>query len=113
MTENAPCRGRAGNRQCSGAPCLTFRGVPRWNPMRIRNLLWIGCLACVPWQGAEGVEPAVLEAEQQRVALIQRVAPAVVAIFAPGGQGGGSGVLVSADGYTVTNFHVIADVGPF
>lgn len=59
------------------------------------------------------VAPAVLEAEARRIELIQRMAPAVVAIFAKGGQGGGSGVVVSPDGYTVTNFHVVDGQGPF
>lgn len=59
------------------------------------------------------VAPAVREAQAERVALIERIAPAVVAIFAHGGQGGGSGVLVTADGYAVTNFHVVQGLGGF
>jgi serine protease Do len=49
----------------------------------------------------------VLDAEKQRVAVVEKVKPSVVAIFEPGGQGGGSGVLISKDGYTLTNFHVV------
>src|SRR5205814_2685237 len=44
---------------------------------------------------------------------VARVSPAVVAIFSPGGQGGGSGVLISADGYALTNFHVTSGAGNF
>ncbi|MFG0333941.1 MAG: S1C family serine protease [Maioricimonas sp. JB049] len=62
---------------------------------------------------AAAVDPAVHEAQAERVALIERIAPAVVAIFAHGGQGGGSGVLVTADGYAVTNFHVVQGLGSF
>ncbi len=62
---------------------------------------------------ALGVDTAVLDAQQRRVELIQQVAPSVVAIFAASGQGGGSGVLVSADGYAVTNFHVVQGAGKF
>ena len=58
-------------------------------------------------------DPAVLEEQARRIDLIERISPAVVAIFAAGGRGGGSGVLISADGYAVTNFHVVQGMGPF
>lgn len=55
----------------------------------------------------------VLKAEQHRIETIDRVASSVVAIFAPKGEGGGSGVLISADGFVVTNFHVVQGLGGF
>ena len=57
------------------------------------------------------VDPAVAAAQAERAAVIDRVAPTVVAIFGPGGGGGGSGVLISADGFCVTNFHVTDGCG--
>jgi len=45
--------------------------------------------------------------EQQRIDAIAKAIPSAVGIFGPGGNGGGSGVVVSPDGYAVTNFHVI------
>src|ERR1700757_2742691 len=54
----------------------------------------------------------VLKSEADRVAVVAKVTPTVVAIFARGGQGGGSGVLISEDGYALTNFHVVGPVGP-
>lgn len=54
----------------------------------------------------------VRDAESQRVAVIAKIRPAVVAVFANGGQGGGSGVLIDADGFALTNFHVVQGVGP-
>lgn len=58
----------------------------------------------------EIVAPAVLEAEQRRVDAIQRGLPAAVSIFA-GEAGGGAGVLISADGYALTNYHVVQPAG--
>jgi S1-C subfamily serine protease len=60
---------------------------------------------------ANGVDPKIREAEAKRIAAIEKVRPAVVAIFAPGGQGGGSGVLISDDGYALTNYHVVEGPG--
>jgi S1-C subfamily serine protease len=62
--------------------------------------------------GADGIDSRVREAEAKRIAAIEKVRPAVVAIFGPGGQGGGSGVLISDDGYALTNFHVVEGAGP-
>lgn len=53
----------------------------------------------------------VLKAEADRVAVIQKIKPTVVAVFGQG-QGGGSGVLISEDGYALTNFHVVQPTGP-
>ncbi len=55
----------------------------------------------------------VREAELKRVEVINRIAPTVVAVFAKGGAGGGSGVLISKDGVALTNFHVVSGLGPF
>jgi S1-C subfamily serine protease len=59
------------------------------------------------------VPARVREAEAQRVALVEKVKPAVVAVFAAGVGGGGSGVVVTEDGYALTNFHVVAALGSF
>jgi serine protease Do len=55
---------------------------------------------------------AVRKGEAERIAAIEKVRPAVVAIFAPGGQGGGSGVIISPDGYALTNWHVVDKIPP-
>lgn len=59
------------------------------------------------------VNPAVLAAQKQRIEVIKAVSPSVVAIFGGDGEGGGSGVLVTPDGYALTNFHVVAGAGNF
>jgi serine protease Do len=58
------------------------------------------------------VDKAVLEAQAQRLSAIKKVHPAVVAVCMSGGQGVGSGVVISADGYALTNFHVVQPTGP-
>lgn len=58
-------------------------------------------------------EPGVLEAQQKRIEVVETVSPSVVAIFSSNGQGGGSGVLISPDGYALTNFHVSSGAGDF
>jgi len=57
-------------------------------------------------------DDAVLAAERQRIETIERISRPTLAIFDAKGQGGGSGVLISADGYALTNFHVAAPTGP-
>ncbi|MFM1903362.1 MAG: Periplasmic serine endoprotease DegP precursor [Planctomycetota bacterium] len=59
---------------------------------------------------AAAVDSAVLAAERQRIEVIGRASSAAVAIFA-GDSGGGSGVLISPDGYALTNFHVVQPAG--
>jgi serine protease Do len=58
------------------------------------------------------VDPGVLEAEAARVAVVERASSATIAIFANGGQVGGSGVVISPDGYALSNFHVTHECGP-
>ncbi len=69
--------------------------------------------AAVLPQPAGALDPLVQQAQSRRIEVIERAAPAVVAIFAHDGNGGGSGVLISPDGYTVTNHHVVMGMGGF
>lgn len=55
----------------------------------------------------------VSEAQQKRIDVLEKISPAVVAIFGNGGAGGGSGVLISSDGYALSNFHVTSGAGNF
>jgi serine protease Do len=59
------------------------------------------------------VPQAVLDAEQARISAIQKAVKTAVAVFANEGNGGGSGVVISADGYTLTNFHVAQPAGSY
>src|SRR5262245_49872795 len=82
-----------------------MRHTGRWFGMAV-----LAALALAVGVGAQMGE--VKKAEADRVAVVKKVTPTVVAIFANGGQGGGTGVLISEDGYALTNFHVVQGSGP-
>lgn len=71
-------------------------------------VLLSACGVCAELQPDE----PVLQAEQQRINAIEQASAATVAVFDAGGQGGGSGVVISPDGFALTNFHVAAPSGP-
>ncbi|NBW97288.1 MAG: PDZ domain-containing protein [Planctomycetia bacterium] len=76
-------------------------------------LLLVACVpnAAFPSAIVAGEVPAeVLAVERQRIEAIDRASRTAVAIFA-GEAGGGSGVLISPDGYALTNFHVVQPAG--
>ncbi|WP_407938261.1 S1C family serine protease [Neorhodopirellula pilleata] len=65
-----------------------------------------------------GVGPAgngdlIARVEAQRIAAVAKAIPSTVCVFVPGGGGGGSGVLISPDGYALTNFHVSSPAGTY
>lgn len=75
-------------------------------------LLFAAVLAALPSAAAGAdVDPAVLAAEAERVAMIERADDAVLAIFSGTGDGGGSGVVITPDGHALTNFHVAQPSG--
>ncbi|MFM8804158.1 MAG: S1C family serine protease, partial [Planctomycetia bacterium] len=74
----------------------------------------VTCFLCVATGAASTatapLPSAVIDAQQRRIDVIRRASAAAVAIFA-GDAGGGSGVLISPDGYALTNFHVVQPAG--
>jgi len=57
------------------------------------------------------VPQEVQEAEAQRIAIMAKAKGAVLAIFSAEGEGGGSGVVITRDGYALSNFHVTSACG--
>ncbi len=76
-----------------------------------RLLCVLGCVLA-PTAAWAHVDPQVLEAEAARVEVVARASRSTVAIFARGGQGGGSGVVITSDGYALSNFHVTHETSP-
>jgi serine protease Do len=58
-------------------------------------------------------QQTVVEREAARVETLRRISPGIVCVMDPKGQGGGSGVLISADGYAISNYHVTSGSGTF
>jgi serine protease Do len=71
------------------------------------------CLAWTPrFAPAAEVDQAVLQAEKARVKVVADVRPAVAAVCFYGGGVCGSGVVISEDGYCLTNYHVVDSLSP-
>ena len=62
---------------------------------------------------AADVPESVKDREQRRIRTIEKIAPSVVCVMPASGAGGGSGVLISADGYAISNYHVTSGSGDF
>ncbi len=78
-----------------------------------RNMLIVVASVLATQTPAAAVDQTVIDAQTRRVRVIQKAAPAVVAIFGNGGKGGGSGVVITPDGYALSNFHVTSGAGNF
>ncbi len=77
---------------------------------RVLMLTLISMLASMDCLSAQ---QSVAEREVARVETIRRISPSVVCVMAANGEGGGSGVLISADGYAISNYHVTSGSGSF
>lgn len=62
---------------------------------------------------SQDTDPRVLKAQEHRVETIRTASRSVVAIFGLTEQGGGSGVLISPDGFALSNYHVTSGAGDF
>ena len=76
--------------------------------------LFVVCANTLP-KSAQGDELpiALLKSQQARIDAIAKASRSAVGVFGPGSRGGGSGVVISADGYALTNFHVVQSCDAF
>ena len=77
-------------------------------------LILVAIVAVTPqlaWSSDD--DAALMKLQEQRIRTIMAARAATVAVFSADGRGGGSGVLISPDGYAVTNYHVVKPCGPF
>ncbi len=81
----------------------------------IAHVLACTCLLAMATKSSLAIDPpaAVLQAEQARIQTIDRAMRTAVCVFAKEGSGGGSGVVISPDGYALTNFHVVQPAGSY
>ncbi|MFO0807856.1 MAG: trypsin-like peptidase domain-containing protein [Gemmataceae bacterium] len=73
----------------------------------MRRLLVTAAVIALPL--AAVANDLVRQAEAKRIATVEKVRPAVVAVYSNNMDGGGSGVVIDPEGYALTNFHVVGD----
>ncbi|TWU10755.1 putative serine protease HhoB precursor [Allorhodopirellula heiligendammensis] len=85
-----------------------------------RGALTSMMLVWVCWSSMLGATPAngddidlLWQIENQRVEAVEHAMSSTVCVFVPGGAGGGSAVLISKDGFALTNFHVTSPAGTY
>ena len=87
-----------------------FRRVRIWLAAIVVALLSLSNSAAT---FADDIPELLKKAQQDRVEAIARASATTVGVFGPGSRGGGSGVVISADGYALTNFHVVQSCDAF
>ena len=84
-----------------------------------RLIVWValllGCLIFFSGDTAraDDLPQALVKAQQARIDAIAKASRCAVGVFGPGSHGGGSGVVISADGYALTNYHVVQSCDAF
>lgn len=75
------------------------------------SAMLLGAVACLFPAATAQPPKAVLDAEAERVAVVAKLSPAVVAVCIYGGQAIGSGVVIDPEGFALTNHHVTQPAG--
>ena len=87
--------------------CRTRTGALNILTMFALQLLLVICGLSGTRTVANEFAADVLAAQQARVEAIANAKHAAISVFGPAGSGGGSGVVISPDGYALSNFHVV------
>ena len=84
-------------------------------PLFLKSLLlvFVTSIACAQERTSPPLPDSVAEIEQARIDAITKGSRSTICVFGPQSQGGGSGVVISADGYALSNYHVVEGSGPF
>ena len=84
-----------------------------WCSFSVRISIAVLCLLAQPCFCIAQPSMPPVDRQAARIATIARISPSVVCVMPASGQGGGSGVLISADGYAISNYHVTSGSGNF
>ncbi len=79
--------------------------------LRIASVAVFTALVAALVAPAQQPDKIVLDAEAKRIAVINKVKPAVAAVCFYGGEACGSGVIIDPEGFALTNFHVVQPTG--
>ncbi len=92
---------------------LAMRSRKSWLtlPFLIVTIFWGNWFVVVASAAPPQPTDAVRKSQQARIDAISKATRSTIGVFGTDGQGGGSGVIISADGYALTNFHVTEPFG--
>ena len=96
---------------CSRAPALEHTALEA--PASTLRILLLLLSTLVAHTVPAFAQQSITQREAARVEVLRRISPSIVCVMDPRGQGGGSGVLISADGYAISNYHVTSGSGSF
>ena len=75
-------------------------------------LAWSAVIGwAMPIGALADVDQEVIRAEAERIEVVRRASACTIAVFGQDGGGGGSGVVITPDGFALTNFHVAQPSG--
>lgn len=94
-------------------PHTNFRQASSVSPFRVIRMAAIAAMLGLLIVPDLAAQQTLAEREIARIETIRRISPSVVCVMASSGEGGGSGVLISADGYAISNYHVTSGSGSF
>ncbi|MFN7889215.1 MAG: S1C family serine protease [Pirellula sp.] len=98
---------------------IIVRSAVRFGELKFEKVFAALALSILASLSSFGQEPnafpqpnaKVIEAQNERIEAMKKASRSTVSVHGSDGQGGGSGVCISSDGYVLTNFHVSSPFG--